>query len=204
MSPALWVCLILAAYFLIYLYLIFRNRKHNCPLDQNPIYSTRNRILNDQNRKTGQTFRYGLNRAGWNGCEAIAIHNAKVILGVDSTLSGTMTAIQTSGGMLCYGFFGSNPFVIGRVLKKSGIRAHRIKKYQLSQPGLYILSFWNEGAPWNGAHTVACRCDGKLWTLYNYHGNGRESTIPPLTFGRRFICAYRLEEPQCAPSTSRI
>ncbi len=192
----LFIALLAALWFLLYLWLALRNRNHNRTIDQDPSQTTANRILNDQNRQTGRAFRYGFHKASWNGCEAIAIHNAKVLLGKASTLSETMTAIQKSWGMICFGLFGSNPFVIGRVMKQFGIRASRIREADMNHPGHYILSFWNEGAPWNGAHTVTLSSDGQIWTIYNYHGNGRETKTKPLTFGRRFICGYYLEESQ--------
>lgn len=181
---------------LLYLWITWCNRKHNRAIDQDPSRTTKDRLLNDQNRQTGSSFRYGLHKASWNSCEAIAIHNAKILLGTSSTLSETMTAIQKAGGMMCYGLFGSDPFVIGRVMRSSGIHARRVRQTDMRAPGYYILSFWNEGAPWHGAHTVALRSDGTTWTIYNYFGNGRQTHTVPLTLGRRFICGYYLEGPR--------
>lgn len=187
----LWIvggCLVsfAAAYQLVAL----DNRKRNRAADRDPDVTTTDRIVNDQNGRTGERFRYGLYRARWNGCEAIALHNAKVLLGMSSRLSGAMTELQRAGAMFGLGFFGSDPFRLGRVLKRAGIRAERVGLGQLDLPGVYILCYWNKGAPWKGAHTVAVRYDGAGYTGLNPYGS-----MVPSELGRRYICGYRLEKP---------
>ena len=64
-----------------------RNYTRNRTADSNPESSTANKIVNDQNKKTGKSFRYGLYKAKKNSCEAIAVHNAKVLKKRNSSLS---------------------------------------------------------------------------------------------------------------------
>lgn len=186
----LWVLgiglvLFVAGYWLIAL----ANRKHNRRIDGDPDLTTAGRIVNDQNGRTGERFRYGLYRARWNGCEAIALHNAKVLLGLPSSLSGAMTELQTVGAMFGFGFFGSDPFRLGWVLRRAGIRARRVRLGQMDDPGVYIIAYWNKGAPWKGAHTVAVSFDGAAYMRRNPYGG-----MVPSELGRRFICGYRLEK----------
>ena len=167
-----------------------RNSAHNSNVDSNPSTTTESKILNDQNGATGTNFEYGLHSASWNACEAIAVHNAKVLKGMNSSLSETITDFHNAGAMIGDGFFGSNPYAIGRVLSREGIAYSRVGIDNMHQEGIYVISFWNEGAPWNGLHTVAVRYDGLEYTAYNL--NGRARSILLTTYSTRYICGYYL------------
>lgn len=175
-----------------YLYIAKCNRRHNEKVDREAATTTRARLINDQYGATGRHFVYGLHGARKNACEVIAVHNAKVAKGMASTLSETMADFQAVGAMIGYGFFGSNPRAIGRVLRRSGMAYVRVGKREMTRPGVYILSFWNDHAPWGGLHTVAVRYDGAHYTTFNLKGRGDTSTLPPSVYARRFICGYYL------------
>ena len=161
--------------------------------DRDPRTTSEDRIVGDQNGLRGRSFVYGKYPASHNACEAIAVHNAKVLLGKPSKLSSTIAEFQNLHAMIFSGFFGSNVFRIGRVLKKEGIPFKRIfRKRRLKFPGLYIVSFWNEKPLKNGIHTVAVRYDNVKYETYNLWGNGRVSEESPLSYGKRFIIGYRL------------
>ena len=70
------------------------NYRHNSRVDNNKSTTTRNKIINDQNGTTGKNFNYGVRKAEKNGCEPIALHNAKVLTGKESTLSDTMKSFS--------------------------------------------------------------------------------------------------------------
>ena len=62
----------------------------------------------------------------------------------------------------------------------------------MTKQGVYIISFWNDNAPWNGLHTVAVSYDGTTYTTYNLNGNGSESFVSPEFYARLYICGYYL------------
>ena len=169
------------------------NALTNSKLESNPELSTAGKILNDQNGATGDNYRYGFQTATNNGCEVIAIHNAKVLTGRESTFTQTALSVQLKGAMLAGGFFGSNPFAIGRVLHSEGIDYSQVNDVgEMTATGTYIISFWNSGAPWNGLHTVAVGYDGDTYTTYNLNGYGNESHLLPTEYANNFICGYYL------------
>ena len=168
------------------------NYTHNSKVDSNPSTSTHNRLINDQNGTTGNSFKYGNYSASWNGCETIAVHNAKVLNGIDSTLSNTMNDFQDAGAMIGFGALGSNPYAIGRVLDNEGIGYSRVGLDDITQEGTYIISFWNDNAPCNGLHTVAVSYDGANYTTYNLYGRGNTSTKSPYIYANNYICGYYL------------
>lgn len=170
-----------------------RNRRRNEAVDRDPLSTTKNRLINDQYAATGTRFSYGIHAARKNACEVIAVHNAKVLLGWESTLSQTMADFQAAGAMIGYGLFGSNPRAIGRILHRSGIAYGRVSLADMTRQGVYILSFWNDHAPWGGLHTVAVCYDGVRCTTYNLKGWGEVTSLPPAVYARRFICGYYLK-----------
>ena len=167
------------------------NYEINSAFDSDASTTTRDRIVNDQNGQTGDSFYYGLYKAQHNGCETIAVHNAKILLGRSSTLSDTMKDFQDANAMIGAGYFGSNPYAIGKVLQKYGISYKSIANTDaMSEDGVYIMSFWNEGAPWNGLHTVAVKIDGGNCKAYNLNGYNEVENIDLKGYSGRFITAY--------------
>ena len=136
------------------------------------------------------SFMYGKYHAYWNACETIAIHNAKVLLGMDSTLSQTMLDCQNAGIMIGNGFFGSNPLGIGRVLRGYGIPYSLVRPRSMTEPGVYIISYWNGFPLLSSLHTVAVQYDGSEYMAYNV-ANGT-APIDPSSYGWRFIIGYYL------------
>ena len=89
---------------------------------------------------------------------------------MDSSLSSTISDFYDSFAMLGFsGLFGSDPLKIGRVLTKSGITYSRVSANEMTKPGIYIVSYWNDNAPFNGLHTIAVTYDGSKYTTYNKH-----------------------------------
>lgn len=159
--------------------------------DADPTTTTRNKLIKDQNGQTGGNFQYGFYPASHNACEPIAVHNAKILSGKDSSLSETMKDFISCGAMIGDGFFGSDPYAIGKVLKSSGLSYTKVTANQLSNEGIYIISFWNCNPPWNGLHTVAFEYYDGIYTTYNLFGDGYDSyLIPSDYFGDRFIIGY--------------
>lgn len=170
-----------------------RNYIKNAKADRDPEITTHNRIVNDQNEARGRSFRYGLYPAKHNACEAIAVHNAKVLLGIDSSLSETIKLLQASHAMIGCGLFGSDPFTIGRVLKSEGIDYTEVGSDELTRAGVYIISYWTGKPFFSALHTVAVSYDGKRYTTYNKSGHGTPYYDPPSDYSAHFICAYYLK-----------
>ena len=169
------------------------NMRWNAKYDRMSGTSTRNRLINDQNGTTGQTFTYGACYAQKNACETIAVHNAKVLLGIDSTLSDTMAAFQDANAMMAFGYLGSDPLRIGTVLRNEGIQYTRIRLDEMDKPGTYIISFWNDKPLTEGLHTVAVSYDGTGYTTYNRYGDGKLNYQAPASYARNsYICGYYL------------
>ena len=166
-----------------------QNYVHNAAIDADSSTTTHNRLINDQNGSTGANFRYGNYPASYNGCEAIAIHNIKVLKGMDSTLSQTMYDCQAVGAIVAYGGFGSNPYELDNVLDYYGIPYTKIGFDEMDQPGTYIISYWTQGVLQGPLHTVAVQYDGKQYVVYNRYGNGQLSYGLP-TNSDNFICGY--------------
>ena len=62
----------------------------------------------------------------------------------------------------------------------------------MTQNGVYIVSFWNENAPFGGLHTIAVTYDGNQYTAYNLNGDGAIYAFTPSKYSNRFICGYHL------------
>ena len=172
--------------------LLEENYRHNSEMDNDPETTTQNRIINDQNGITGKSFKYGKYMASWNACETIAVHNAFVLLGMDSCLSGVMLSFQLNGAMIGDGYFGSNPYSIGRVLADYKVPYSSVALSEMTQTGVYIVSFWNPKLPFEGLHTVAVYYDGTQYSAFNLHGDGAIYTFVPSEYRTRYICGYYL------------
>ena len=165
-----------------------QNNANNKALDKNPQTTTRNKIIRDQHADEYVGFKYGLYNISWNGCEAIAIHNVKLLKGMESDLSQTMIDCQNADIMFGYGLFGSVPKRIGRVLDRYGIAYQKISSIdEISEYGTYILSYWNGARLFSSLHTVAVV----------YSEDGYEILNDPTDFTdikeKKFICGYYIE-----------
>ncbi len=175
-----------------YKQLIESNYQNNKALDDDPKTTTKGRLINDQNGKTIAKFMYGNYSASYNSCGAIAVHNAKVLLGYHSTLSETIYDIQNTAGMSLGGAFGSNAETVPEIMKKYGIKCTLVTANTMGVNGVYIVSFWHENPPWNGTHTVAVYNNGRSNIVYNLTGDGTTSVEIFANYGDRIISVYKL------------
>lgn len=188
------VLVIIAVLIAFYPYISVLNFRRNSALDDDALTSSRNRLLNDQNGETGKLFRFGLYAARRNACEAIALHDLRVLCGMESSLSQAIRDIQKSAAMIGYGFLGTNPFALGRVMRKHGFEVVRISEADMPGKGLYIFSFWTK-KPWlSPAHTVAVKSDGQKLIAYNLLGTGYPSRLRPEQYAGRILCVYRIKK----------
>ena len=181
-----------AAYLIGYTAVCLSNYRINSKAEL--LLPTSRRTVSDQNGETGMRFRYGLYKAKHNACEAIAVHNVKILLGRPSRLADVIRRFQTGASMIGYGFFGSNVYMIGTVLRREKIRYAKVRFSDINKDGIYIFCFWNNGAPWRGIHTVtAVRKDGD-WTTYNLHGTGTVKNEIPEIYAKNYICGYLITD----------
>ena len=167
-----------------------QNNLHNSQLDSNESTTSRNRTIDNQHGEIWKSFRCGAYPVSRNGCEVIAVHNAKVLKGLPSTLSGTISSFHANSAIFGDGFFGSNPFAIGTVLDSEGISYSSVGLSQMNKSGVYIISYWNTDSIFDGVHTIAIQYDGTTYKAYNYHW--QEGSIDISQFKGRYICGYYL------------
>ena len=63
---------------------------------------------------------------------------------------------------------------------------------EMTEPGTYIISFWNDTNIFGGIHTIAVSYDGDLYTAYNLDGDGRQKPLRLYKYTDRYICGYYL------------
>lgn len=187
-----WIVIIAAAVLYIAGYAAVSVSNYRVNSRAERLLPTSSRTVSDQNGETGMKYRYGLYKARHNACEAIAVHNVKIILGVPSRLADVIRRFQTGVSMIGLGFFGSNVYMIGTVLRCERIRFRRVRLKEAEEDGLYIFCFWNRGAPWHGIHTVTAENKAGRWTSYNLHGHGTVYSESPFDYAKNYICGYRI------------
>ena len=167
------------------------NRIKNSKADEDPSTTTKNKIVNDQAETTGENFEYGFFKTSWNGCGPIAVHNAKVIKGIDSSLSETISDFQMVNAMLLGGALGSNPYFIGWVLRYEGIEYYRVSGTEnMTLYGTYIVTYWTQH---NTVHNIALSYTSKGCIAYNVNGGGKSTPNFNLNdISEGFMCGYYL------------
>ena len=168
--------------------LVRENYRLNTLADKDRGTTTENRLVTDQNGVTGRAFVMGKYPAKHNACEAISLHNAKVLSGLPSKLSDAIDAMFRNKVVGGKGFFGVLPWRLGKVFEAEGLPYRRVKFDELSRDGIFVVSFWNK-KPWkNGLHTVAAQTADGVTTLYNYAG----MTKLGADMKKRFIVGYEI------------
>jgi len=156
-------------------------------------------------------YRLGKADVRHTGCEIIAIYNALKLLGKGLSFAEVTHRAQevnavTRFPFVPWGAWGCNPFRLNRAARACGLQAFPLHSLDaLQKPGVYILSFWNDGCVTarTGLHTVAAAAeadsDGILrCTTMNYDCRGgelRNLTVDEISAALKggFIIGYRLE-----------
>lgn len=170
------------------------NNKRNAALDCVPGVSTLDRFINNQ--PAIHNFRYGLYPCAHNACECIAVHNALLLKGASSSLSQTIRDFHASNAMFGYGFFGTRPSAVGRVLKHIGTDFTEVSISDMEDRGVYIVSYWNGKKPFHGLHTVAVLQKGGACVAFN-NACDRLSLFTPSAYRDCVIKVYYLGEAKC-------
>ena len=165
----------------------------NEKLDAEPGTTTQNKIITDQHGVSAAGFSLGKYSVSYNGCEAIAVHNALILSGVGSRLSDVIGLIERKHHLWFFrsGLWGTNPFRIGRIVRSYGLDCIRLKRHETPEkPGIYIVSYFNRGRISSGVHTVCFTFDGSSYTAYNSPPDSEH--VHPYGYAFRRICCYRI------------
>ena len=190
MPTLLFLLAVFALYGVIKYLLMVSNRRHNQVDDIAFFPGDEPHFLTNAD---AARLRYGRKHMDWNGCEVIAVYNARVLMGQKASMSRLATQFQNVGAMWGWGYFGSDPRRIGRILEKNGMEYTAFHTPDaISQPGIYILSYWT-GHPWlSHLHTVTMVLTENGFTTYNQ--GSTLSHRPPRDYLKNgFIQGYYLK-----------
>ena len=166
----------------------------------------RSLTVNDQSdgRSTGvSSMRLGKALMRDSGCEVIAAYNALLLSGKRVSVAGAAKRFEESGCLMRfplvrYGKLGVNPFDIGKVLASYGVNYSAATLEQMCEPGIYILSYWNDAKLRSGLHTIAVHTRNGMCYMYNYTMTGSTGfgVFPSAfvkTFRDGYITGYKLK-----------
>lgn len=133
----------------------------------------------------------------FNGCEVIAVHNALVLLGINSDLEKLTAKFKRHHLIILLGLFGSKVRKLARIFHAPvcvTIINKKAKDTAFIKDGVYIISFWNSNPPFHGIHTVAMQIKDSQFFTYNLYSNTPSPmNISPSVFaGKRFIIGYEV------------
>ena len=185
--------------------------------EKNAVYAERNYSFNNErnirsftvnDQHTDQGSGVGLMRLGDavmkdSGCEVIATYNALLLMGKVVSVAGAAKRYEEQGCLtrapfVKYGAFGVNPYDIGRVVGSYGVNYSIVTLEQMCEPGIYILSYWNDAKVTHGIHTIAVHTRNGMCYMYNYSmdsntGLGVFPSAFVKTFRDSYIIGYKLK-----------
>jgi len=162
-----------------------RNYEHNKRHDISEGLITR------QRSSAVKALRYGAFSADYNGCAVIATYNLLQLLGKPAPMSQLIKEFVNCSADTLFGLLGTNSFMLGLVLRKHGVRYKLFYgARRITEPGFYLLCYFNGGKPWKGAHCVLTAFDGESYKSYNFRGG--ISTAEPINFAFHMICGYKI------------
>lgn len=152
--------------------LIRGTKKYNLNYNENlPEHTGYGKMINGQGRGEVSHYRYGICRMSFNGCEVIAVHNALVHLGIPQKLSDI--AFYMERFRMLFGFFGCNPYKIGKALEHFGAASEKTKT--VGKSGAFIVSFWTKRPFLSSIHTVFCIQKENGIEAYNVYNSCAEA-----------------------------
>ena len=156
-------------------------------------------IIDDQNDDIFNDIKLGNYTMSYAGCEVIAVYNARIMLGdTDVSLADTIEQFVNcnalTGQTVLRGGFGGNPFSIGKVLDKEGVQHSTIDSFDdISAPGVYIVSFWNDSSFGSQIHTVAVEViDSATKIVYNHKSDDDNVWSYETYSDHLFITGYKV------------
>jgi len=166
----------------------------------------RSLTVNDQHQDCGTgvcDMKLGDTVMRESGCEVIATYNALLLLGKVVSVAGAARRYEEKGCLVRvpfvkYGKLGVNPYDIGTVVGSYGVSYSVATPEQMCEPGIYIISYWNNARLLDGIHTIAVHTRNGLCYLYNYDmkSNTGLGVIPSAflkTFSDGYVTGYKLK-----------
>lgn len=165
------------------------NFRHNSERISPPEFG---KMINGQALGCVSGNRYGICRMSFNGCEVIAVHNALVWLGIPQKLMDIAYFMERY--RMFFGFFGCNPFKIGKALRHFG--ADSVRSREPGDAKAFIITFWTKKPFLSSLHTVFCVRKENGITVYNRYNN-RGCTyichdISEISGKRKPVAVYRI------------
>ena len=134
-------------------------------------------------------------KANLTACEVVSVYNALIYLGRGVSFERVRSEYFRRGALTLFflGFFGGNPYSIGRVLRSFKIKYQKTAPDKMTEDGTYIISFWN-GKNDPSLHTVFCVCEqGRLMGYNIYSNDTRPRPLDIEKYKPVFIRGYRLD-----------
>ena len=125
-------------------------------------------VVEKQNRL--KELRLGKSDMAYSGCEVIALYNALFLMKAEHKLSEIISKAESSGFLVRKGIWGTNPLRLDRIFIDEKVELQRIKNTP-TEPGIYIVSFWNSRRLFDGIHTVCVQIEDSSVHAYNYHSS---------------------------------
>ena len=142
--------------------IINNNRLKNDVLEDRLI----NGVIEDQHSLND--MRLGASDMAYSGCEVISLYNALLLTDAGHKLSEIISLTESSGYLVRKGIWGTNPLCLDRINIDDRFKLHRINSIP-TEPGIYIVSFWNSRRLFDGIHTVCVQLEDGWIHAYNYH-----------------------------------
>ena len=156
------------------------------------------RFINDQGSSaTLEKLRFGKYSLNYNGCGIIALYNAMSASGCRASVADITDTFVTerlnTGGSGMSGKYGTNPFSIGRGIKRLGFECSRVSADEIMRDGLYVAAYWRKsGGFFSPAHFIAVETRNGVPTAYNNSDRNEAETVDVAELKKKYICGYRL------------
>lgn len=172
------------------------NRSDN-RTDYNPIPLS-DELMNGQSLGAVSGMKFGLGTIGKCGCEVIAVYNMLLLSGMPQPFP-KVAACMRKYAML-FGLWGTNPFVLGRCMRKFGLEPKKLRRPDdvrraLEAGNRCIYVYWTKRRLFSAIHTVCMeRKQGRLYVYNAYNRVGHAYVTTPDAYfqGRRMLTAYEV------------
>jgi hypothetical protein len=132
-------------------------------------------LINDQNTGYWHNWKFGWNTMYHNGCALIAVYNVMILRENPQKMADIVRFYEVTGGQLMFGLFGTDPTHLPQYLNSKSVKTVVYNSLDLLQSAAnkmlstqqILLTYWNPGGIFKGAHTIAVSKSGSIYTSYN-------------------------------------
>ena len=169
--------------------------KINLAYEKNKQNDIKNEIIKNQEEITD--LYYYNHPLSYNGCSMIAVNNALVLMGCETSMADIIKTFQENevavGNNLLGGIWGSNPYTLTKVFDEYNIEYERVTSDELTEDGIYIIAYWNGMEYSDSAHFVTVEVKNGYTTTYNQK-TGTDFRKPSAYLKEKpYITGYRLK-----------